>query len=470
MPNTKTPTPEPPTPESHTPDSDELVRNIIEHGSKQAADAEAADLPKRKLKNWLQSYLKFTSGQESPEIFHLWGGISAIGAAVKRNVSMYRRYYRLYPNLYVVLIATSAQCKKSTTIDILKNFYREKEMRSVRRIEDKLSTEGLIQKMALSIDDEALALDQKIKMDGSVYIMADEMSVLLSNVAYVTGLMELLTSLYMCPKTFSFTTRHNPLEIHNACVNLLGASTPEWLATGMPEYSKSGGFLGRFIFVVAHRPKRKIAFPEDEGDEAVHEELESRLLHDLWVINQLRGDIKMTPEAKIIYKEWYDAYTPGEDPRLKEYYARKHDTIIKLSMILSMSTSNSLIIDTQHVNTAFKALENVEGDMVDAFMFLGSTAESQLGRILLTTLSKAGPMSRPTLLRAVSHRVRRVGDFDDVLEMLRQEEKVEKELKEDGNPWYRVTTQEERRKSIKERRRKASLLQDLFKKDGSYSD
>jgi len=79
-------------------------------------------------------------------------------------------------------------------------------------------------------------------------------------------------------------------------------------------------------------------------------------------------------------------------------------------------------------------------------------------------------MSRATLLRAVSHRVRRVGDFDDVLEMLRQEEKVEKELRGGGIQFYRVTTQEERRKSIKERRRKASLLQNLFKKDGSYSD
>ena len=123
------------------------------------------------------------------------------------------------------------------------------------------------------------------------------------------------------------------------------------------------------------------------------------------------------------------------------------------------------------MSAAFKAIENVEGDMMDAFMFLGSTAESQLGRVILTTLIKAGTtgMSRSTLLRAISHRVRRVSDFDDVLEMLRQEEKVEKELREGGKQFYRVTTAEERRKAVTERRRKASILKNLFNKDGSYA-
>lgn len=449
-----------------------LVENIIDFGSKKAIAAEASDLPGRKLKNWLKYYLEYTAGQESPELFHLWSGISAIAASTRRNVYMYRRYYQLYPNLYVVLIATSADCKKSTAIDLIKDLFRETKMQRVRRIEDKMSTEGLIQKMALSIDSDALALENKVKLDGSVYIMADEMGVLLSNVSYVSGLMEVLTSAYGCPATFSHNLRNNSLEVHNACINLLGASTPEWLATGMPEYSKSGGFLGRFIFVVAHKPKRKIAFPEDEGDEEEHTELRSKLLHDLWVISKLKGRFAWaTPEAKHMYGEWYDEYVAGEDPRLKEYFARKQSTVLKIAMILSMSTSNSLKIGTQHMTAAFKAVENVEGDMIDAFMFLGSTAESQLGRVILTTLSKIGSkgMSRSHLIRAVSHRIHRVSDFDDVLEMLRQEEKIEKELRDGGRQYYRVTTSEERREAITERRRKASILQNLFNKDGSYS-
>ena len=432
--------------DNRTEQDKKLVQNIIDLSAKQAERAQ--ELPQRKLKNWLQAYLQYTNAQESPEIFHLWGGISAIAAATKRNVKMYRRYYKLYPNLYVVLVATSATCKKSTTINILKDFYRNKAMRSVRRIEDKLSTEGFINKVSLGIDDTSLALEGKVKRDGSIYIMADEMGVLLSNVSYVSGLMEVLTSLYTCPDTFEFTTRHAPLEVHNASVNILGASTPEWLATGMPEYSRSGGFLGRFIFVVAHEPKRRIAFPEDEGDWGAHEDMGDKLVHDLWVINQLRGQFKMTPKAKETYQSWYDSYTaPGDDPRLKEYYARKEDTVLKIAMILSISTSNKLVMDVQHINAAFKALDNVEGDMVDAFMFLGSTSESQLGRVVLSALIKTGAMQRTSLLRAISHRVRRVADFDEVLEMLRQEDRIVKEMREGGVLWYRVTTAEERREA-----------------------
>lgn len=453
-------------------ETSQLVQNIIDFGSKKAAAEEKApDLPGRKLKNWLKYYLEYTSGQEAPEIFHLWSGISAIGASTRRNVYMYKRYYKMYPNLFVVLIATSADCKKSTAIDLIKDFYREKKMQRIRQIEDKMSTEGLLQKMATGMDADAMAEDNNIKHDGSIYIMADEMAVMLSNVSYVSGLVEVLTSAYQCRPSFSHTLRRNSITIHNPCLNLLGASTPEWLATGMPEYSKSGGFLGRFIFVVAHKPKRKIPFPEDEGDEDEHIELREKLIHDLWIISRLKGRFAWgNSEAKGMYGSWYEEYTPGEDPRLKEYYARKKDTVLKLAMILSMSTSNSLVIGTQHIIAAFKAIDNVEGDMVDAFMFLGSTAESQLGRVVLTTLSNVGAkgMSRSTLLRAVSHRVRRVGDFDDVLEMLRQEDKIEKEMREGGKLFYRVTTAEERREAATERRRKSSILKNLFNKDGSY--
>jgi len=387
--------------------SAELIQNIVDIGSRKAlSDAEASQqLPARRCKNWLQEYLELTVTQEAPELFHLWTGISAIGASVRRHVYRYRRHYKLYPNLYIVLIATSADCKKSTAIGMIKNFYREKTMSHVKRIEDKLTPEGLIARMAVNMDDQALAEEGKIKLDGSMYIMADEMGVLLSNVAYVSGLMELLTTLYMCPDTFSYTTRHHPLDIHNACPSLLGASTPEWLATGMPEYSKSGGFLGRFVFVVAHKPKRKIAFPEDEGDEDDYGELRSNLLFDLNTISRLQGRFDMTAAAKSLYRSWYIDYSAGEDPRLKEYFARKTETVLKIAMILSMSTSNKLVIEDQHIHASFKALEYVERDMLDAFMFLGSTAESQLGRVILSTLAKAKTISRPTLLRAISHRV-----------------------------------------------------------------
>jgi len=63
-------------------------------------------------KDWLSSYLEYTSGQESPRNFHFWTGLSILGGALRRNVVLDRVYYKLFPNLYVILVAASAACKK----------------------------------------------------------------------------------------------------------------------------------------------------------------------------------------------------------------------------------------------------------------------------------------------------------------------------------------------------------------------
>jgi len=440
------------------------------------------DLPDRNLKNWLHSYLAITQNQESPDIFHFWCGISTLASAMRRNVWMESSgdgnegMFRTYPNLYVLLIATSAECAKSTAVNWADDILSEVPQVSIMR--DKMTPEGLLSKMSAKISREAMALEGKVKKDGSVSIIAEELRVLFSQVSYVSGLTEVLTALYGCRKTFPYTTRHKPIEVHNTCVNILGASTPEWLAYGMPGHDSSGGFLGRFIFTVAHEPKRKIAWPTmNKGDRAKKEALITDLKH----IAKLRGPMGVSPEAKKYYAEWYENFKKPSDPRLVEYYKRKKTTVQKLATIFAISTSNDMIVKPVHYKTALSTLENVEHDMIDAFSYLGSTQESILARQIQQILQRNGRTTRANLLRSIRYKLKGTKDLDNALAMLMQEEKVTKELlntgkpsdkNEDGSPRtaYRITTAEEKRRLAEERIKKSKILNNLFDEEGAWVD
>ena len=55
-----------------------------------------------KPKSWLRYYLDYTSGHEAPEEFHLWVGMTILGAVLRRKVWFDNVYYRLFPNLYLI--------------------------------------------------------------------------------------------------------------------------------------------------------------------------------------------------------------------------------------------------------------------------------------------------------------------------------------------------------------------------------
>ena len=75
-------------------------------------------IPRKLEGGWIRHYLEFTKGMESPEIFHFWVAISLIATSLGRDVYLDRGYFKLYPNMFIVLLAESEECAKSTAIKI----------------------------------------------------------------------------------------------------------------------------------------------------------------------------------------------------------------------------------------------------------------------------------------------------------------------------------------------------------------
>jgi len=319
----------------------------------------------------LQAYLRYTREHEAPELYHLWVGISIIAAALGRRVWVGEedKYYRVYPNHYIMLIGESGN-KKSSAADYAPLFLREIENRPLV-LQDALSRKYLLR--TLQKDYEARGLPP------SAYIHAAEASTAIGPLADYTGLIQDLVRLHDCPIVFEYgTTTAGEYAIPEPCINILMASVPEWIGKGMTSDKILGGFAARFALVYQDRTNRCNPMGKMPV-EAV--ELKNSLVADLKGIAALTGPFERTKEMVEYWEGWYRAKRLAEleksDPKLRPYYARKHVATLKLCQVLSVAQDDELSIDENVLTQSLELLTKTEIHMKYA---LREVAPSDYGR------------------------------------------------------------------------------------------
>lgn len=328
---------------------------------------------------FLPEYLNYTKHSESPEDFHFWMGISLIASVLGRRVWKDHGYQKIYPNLYIVLVAGSAMLRKSTAIRIAGGLLRESLKEELNFFSQKITTEALIQKLA--------ELNTKIKRSEAV-IESDEFATFLGKSHLDPSLLQILTDYYDCPDFREYTTRsHGTEKMTDVCINMRAGTTPEWLHSSMPEEAVGGGFWSRIIPIHRKEGARRIATPEDYYNDPIVAEAKKRCVNDLRRIYELTGECKWTAEGKSAFTDWYmseDFNNPLKYPGpLQGYYGRKGTTIIKLAIVLSVSRSDSLYITQEDIMQAVAALGDNEVFIKEVTDGLFKTQEGKkLDRIL----------------------------------------------------------------------------------------
>ncbi len=313
----------------------------------------------RKLGDWLVAYLEYTQKQESPEKLHLWTGLSILSAALKRQVWMQRVKYKLYTNIYVLLVADSATQKKSTAMDIGINLIRDA-VPDLYYISGSMTPEGLLKHMnrvKVVANENGKPL---IQFDSHVLIHADELAELFGfDRQRASRFTILLTKIYGAQAEHTHTlATEGQLLLRNLYPTLLAGTDPRNLKV-LPEEAVAG-LLGRLIFVTTDEHREPIAWDKSTQREMLADTLlYERLKTDLCSISQLSGEIVPTQEAKDYFEEWYVRHTKAvvEDPRIDAFRARCHDTALKIAVLLSLSQSNSMSLELQHVKKAIEYIE-----------------------------------------------------------------------------------------------------------------
>ena len=341
----------------------------------------------RKCAHWLKTYLEYTAEQESPEAFHLWTGLAVISATLGRHVFMERGYYTIFPNLYIVLLAGSAKCRKSVSSHIGINFIQELKSKPMI-FSQKITNEALIKAL----------LDAKIEGQSCGIIYASELSVFLGKDSVASGLIPTLTDLYASPSRWSYHTRARGVEfLENVSVCMLGASTMDWLKTAIPADAIGGGFTSRVIFVYQDKPRKAILFPHKT--EAM-QLLKKDLAEDLNHIRTQRGPMNLTPEAIDFATKWYEKeLVVTHDAKLEGYFGRKHDTMFKLAMCLALAESDDRWIKPIHISHALELLRENEKNLGNVIATITSTDVGETSKTILNMIRENDTISHTDLLR-----------------------------------------------------------------------
>jgi hypothetical protein len=155
--------------------------------------------------------------------------------------------------------------------------------------------------------------------------------------------------------------------------------------------------------VYQDKPEKLVAFPEMTPE---METLKNKLVHDLKVIAQLKGQFKLTDKAKEWFEDWYtQVFKPETTPyaSLDGYFGRKHDTLLKVAMCLSVSKSSSLVVDEIELKMALRALNKNEEHLPDTLRLIQMTEVGEMMEKVYRTICRKEEIEFVQLSRQVSY-------------------------------------------------------------------
>jgi hypothetical protein len=267
-------------------------------------------MPRSLKGDWITQYIQnIAESTESPLKFHFWCAATAIAATLKRHVWIKQPTFKLYPNLYTVLVGRPAIGKglaMNPVIDLMKR------AGTVNVLSDRITMEYALEKLskgfpkihptgtnpngsqAIKLGTEATALITSTEL--SVFLTASQFSI-----TCLTDLWDSKEGIYQ------YGTRgKGEWNINEPCVSLLGGSAQDYLIKSIPADAIGGGFTRRVNFVFGPQKDKKDKLKEQ--NKAVQLLLED----DLRQISLIRGEMTYSKEAFKIMEEYRKESEPDE--------------------------------------------------------------------------------------------------------------------------------------------------------------
>lgn len=341
----------------------------------------------RKCDNWLTTFRDWIAPRsEAPDNFIFWAGAFTLSSALRRRVFIGQAAlggWTCYPHLYSMFVAPPGMRKTTTmgfAIDLLQS----------------IST---LSKPPTLVTKEALVDGIIQSPDSAIYLTIEEFSDIIMKGG--KEMYELLTSLFDAKKELSVGTMMRGREgTERPCVNMLAATTPEWIAANMPESAIGGGFASRVIFVYEDKVRFKRLFHKEAMATTDFESIKVKLVSDLeHIATVLSGEFKLDPKAEELAEDYYQKLTVEDKHRkLHGYYQRKPTHLLKLAQIISVSYKDELIILEEDIQAALGALGSTEKNLLKVFAGVGKNTYSLEMRDIAEFVKTVGEISEKDLL------------------------------------------------------------------------
>ena len=268
----------------------------------------------RNRKGWTPAAEEYAEGlshvSSYPEayLYATWLGLSGFIIGRRAWITHARP---LYPNFYTVLVGPSAQGRKSTAIGLgvatAASFIDD-----TPPIRTVTTQQGLLQAM--------------IQNGGPALVVLDELSSMTGQTKkdYASDLPQRIVELYDNPDTAGTYTLSNPLTVREPFLNILAASTQEWLTGTLTVTDMMAGLGNRLTFVVGDERQSK-PWPGTP-----------RPTLDWSLLYMTEGEVLVTENARNVFTEWYvnfDEAQRKKAPLLRTLGQRMPEKIIKTALV-----------------------------------------------------------------------------------------------------------------------------------------
>jgi predicted transcriptional regulator len=315
-----------------------------------------------KLPDWLARYVDWSgaTGNQTPLVFHEAAGLWLLATAVGRRLYGESPWgVRIYPNLYLMLVAGTTFYRKSTAYKLAERVARAAipHMLMPTPGSPERFQEALAGRMPANFDKIPKAQQERLTQ-GQPFaaqrgLLKDEVSGLFGAINkrdYMAGMKDLLMELYDCPDYFDKDTQTGLNVVENAALSILGVTTPASLGCAIHAGDWDNGLLVRFALLMpepdyAERPASPVyrpAPPELIDDlRRLHERLPAPEMTDMgW---SAPGALRLNVQC------WADVQQYGDhlrrlcdprrevelDERLKGVYGRMHVQAFKLASLFA---------------------------------------------------------------------------------------------------------------------------------------
>lgn len=307
---------------------------------------------------------------------HFWTGVSTLAGALRRKVCIDMVRFQWYPSFYIIFVAPPGVVSKTTTADVGMSLLRE--VPGINFGPDIITWPALVQSFAAC--GESFQLGEDWYPMSALTLVAGELGNLIN--PQDREMLNLYITLWDGVKRLDKTTKSSGCDtIEAPWINILGCTTPHWIADNMPAAAVGGGFTSRCIFVYADTKTQYVPYV-DEVVSTNNEQIRADLINDLEHISTaLCGKFTISEEARVWGRKWYEGFWRTDvklmnDGLMEGYAARKQTHMHKIAMILSVSRSDDLIISAEDLQLANAMLSDLEPDMVKVFSRIGRTEES----------------------------------------------------------------------------------------------
>lgn len=350
----------------------------------------------------------------APPEFARWSALWALSAAIERRVWTFTKGERLFPNLFVMLLAPPG---------FGKGLVLEPTRRIVSRLgknyigADSVTTASLVDDLRAG---QRSIIDPKSQRTEDYYafnMLSPELQVMLPE--HDVKMLGKLTNLYD-GKEYSETRRggkgENSFHLERVIISMLAGTTPEQLFTTFPESAFKTGFFSRTMLIWGDMGESGDLFSAGE-DDAVQQR-EHSLTAALKSITKTTGQFYFTPEAKNKTNKFYrENYPYGGNPvpshpRLLYYCTRRTQHLVKLMMLYALSAgAPELILDEYHFDLAYHTLISAEGRMPEIFQEQAQGGEANIVQDIhhqMTTMyvkSGGKPIPKSKLIQLFGARV-----------------------------------------------------------------